>query len=457
MCLLASKTFGMKIIPWQSSNETHYIQAPRLDYLGPWGRDYNANPVRGVLFTTEERHPSENLKGKVLIYALKSGESQEEVAKRLKDRGLVALVTVLRAFTDVPGNGNWNRDRTRPNQPFPIYEITAKANKSLAGWYTNQSSYGGVLVELDDEKNPWDKTFLIGVPIIAYYMLLHNGVIAVTAAYKWTLTIHRQGGKIELSIPQSVFALNLIGSILRIIFAAGDPFGAWETTNFLFTQLMFSISLPVTICSVLLIALYWHETIQRTSGNKPLPFLKKLKIPFLVFILAVQIWEIIVSTLRGLYISLIVLVFIDGAIYVLTVLSIVIFFIVTRIRLQRVFDKVNQQLNSEKSQKLSLATYHFVGIVICMFIWVIILILGASSVIWTPVGFPIAWFIFFLMLNLVAHFQVLMIRAPQRPWKWILCGACMSDPGSLVPPDDSKNNTFQSTRGNTTARNTIDR
>lgn len=410
------------------------MPSPRMDYMGPGTLNFTATPVRGILRSTTEKFPDFELNGTVLLYDLKSGESREKVAKRFKDSGLVALITVLTAFTNVAGSGNWIRDGTHPDQPFPVYEMSRNANKSLEAWFANQTD--GVHVELWNEKNEWDTSYRIGVPIVVIYILVHNCVIAVTALYKLVITMWTFGP--QLSIPQTVFGLNLLGACLRVIWTVGDPFGVWGNLNFMFGQVFMTISFPLTVCSTLLIALYWHEMVNRTGGKKPAIFLRKLKVPFLIFIAVVEIWEIAISIVRGFYISLVVIIFIDGAIYVFTTLGVVIFFLISRIRLQKVFDKLNRSLNkSSKGQRLTLATYQFFGIAFCMVSWIILLILGASSFVWTPVGFPIIWGLFFLMLNLVAHFQVLMVRAPQRSWKWIFCGACHPHPNELLDSDDS--------------------
>ena len=425
---------AFNIIPREAPEERVHIRSPRLTYIGPWDVNYTATPVRGILRYAMGKHPEFELNGTALIYDLQSGESREEVARRFKDSGIVALITLLTAFSDSPGSGNWIRDGSQPNQPFPVYEMTSKANKSLEAWFANQT--GGIDAEFWDEDNAWVTSYRIGVPIVAYYIILHNGFIAIAALYKLTLTVWTHGW--QLSIPQVVFSVNLLGSLLRIAWASSDPFGVWGTTNFRYSQVMMTISFPLTVCSTLLIALYWHEMVQRTSGKKPVIFLKKLKLPFFLFIVIVEIWEIAISIVRGFYISLVVIIFIDGAIYVFTTIGVVIFFIVSRIRLQKVFDKLNKSLtNTNRKQRLNLATYHFIGIVVCMLSWVLLLILGASGVVWTPVGFPVVWGLFYLMLNLVAHFQILMVRAPYRSWKWIFCGLCHRNPAELLDDDDS--------------------
>lgn len=441
LCALVCAVTAFNIIPDYAPDERIYFESPRLQYIGPYGKNFTANPVRGILRSTTSKNPDFDLNGTALIYDLKSGESRESVAERFKDTGLVALITVLTAFSNTPGSGNWIRSGARPDQPFPLYEMSRKANDSLAKWYQNQTN--GVTAEFWDEENKWDTAYRIGVPIVGFYILLHNCLIAVTALYKLTITCWEHG--VQLSIPQTVFFLNLLGAMLRIVWSASDPLGAWGTTNFLFSQVFMTISFPLTVCSTLLISLYWHEMVSRTSGKKPAIFLRKLKIPFLIFIAVVEVWEIGISIARGFYISLVVIIFIDGAIYVFTTLGVVIFFIVSRVRLQKVFDKLNSSLsNSSRKQRLTLATYHFIGITACMVGWIILLLLGASSLSGSPAGFPTIWGLFFLMLNLVAHFQVLMVRAPQRSWKWIFCGLFYSNPNKLLDSEESSGNTATS-------------
>jgi hypothetical protein len=434
---------SLRVIPEGDPDHPVWLASPRMTYLGP-DLDYNANPVHGILKYTDKKLPTFNLTGVALIYNLHSAESVEKIAMRFKDSGLVALLTVIRAFSSSPGSGNWIRDGTRPHQPFPVFEISMTQNKSLEKWFNNQTD-GVVNVVFYDEPNPWDTSYRIGVPIVSYWILLFNCLLCIIACYKLTITILVHG--VQLSIPQAVFFLNLLGAFLRVILTAIDPFGVWGTTSFLFTQFMFSISLPATFGSCLLISLYWDEMIRKTAGSKGTLFVQKAKFPFFVFIFFMYCFEIVVASLRGLYYQVVVLTWIDGAMYVITILGVAIFFVVTRIRMQKIFNQINKTLKSGRGQKLALATHHFIGIIVSMAIWVFMLILSAANILWTPIGFPIAWGIYFTSLTLVGLFQVLMIRAPQRPWKWIFCGLCVQDPDELIESSlDTRDGTSKSYR-----------
>lgn len=467
--------------------------SPRLRY---WGPEKLENEEKGIeaLFKfvwdgkesvkrsdSAESGSDDDLRGKVVLYESKSGESLEDVIRMFSTSGIAAFVSVISSFTDYPGNGNWIRDGTWPGQKFPIYEISSKTNKSLEEWSKNTTK-GDFKVRLMDDKNDWERTYQVGVPIVAFYILLANGVIAVIAAYKLTLTIVEQGFRIAL--PHCVFGMGLMACILRIIFASSDPFCVWGYTSFLFQQVLMTISIPLTICPLFLIALYWHDMVaksksfksssnsskkasssDKTSSNahsqqgkrsKSLSATRKWVAPFFIFYIIAQAIELASSALRGKYVSLFVLIFVTGAIYVFTVLGINIFFIVSRVRLQKIFNKLNESLGQRKSdQRLRLASDHFVAIVVGSFVWIVFLIIAAANIIWTPVGFPIGWIIYFSSLDVVQLGQILMIKAPQRPFKWIFCGLCHPNPSDLYDTESSSNNSKTSSQYHNSKRMSV--
>lgn len=187
------------------------------------------------------------------------------------------------------------------------------------------------------------------------------------------------------------------------------------------------ISFPINVGNALLISLYWHEMIHKKI-NKSDIFVTKLKWLFVAIMMGMIIFEISTSVLRGLNISFSIVVYLDGAMYVLVYAGVLIFFILTRMRLQKIIDKLNASLKQgDRGTKLSIATFHVQGMVVCTFFWLVfIIIIAISTLPWAPVNFPVLWGLLFAFHMTSALFQVLLIRAPTRSWKWIFCGLCMS-------------------------------
>lgn len=422
----------MHVIPYETPNQPVYIYSPRIVYLGPDG-NYTANPVSGILeYAAQGAIPTTNLTGKVLAIHTASGQSLEAAVRLLLNSGVNAVISVA-YLDDDPGSENWIRDGTFPGQQFPVYAVGTPQNVSLATWFNNQTAHGCLIV-LTDEINDWDETYRVGIPIIAYSILIFNCFLAIVTTYKLTLTILVRGW--VLSLPMVVYIMNLIGSIIRIMFSAGNPFGVWGTSGFLYSQITMTLSLPFSVGSVLLISLYWHEMVVASSGKRVNAFLGKLKVPFACFVGFTLVWEVIAATLRGLYYAQLLIVYLDGAIYLIITLFTTIFFIVTRIRLQEVFNQINKTLGANEKNKLALATFHFAAMAVSLVIWIIIVIV-AGVVGSNHIAFPIIWGTYFLSLGLLSLFQVLMIRAPLRPWKWILCGLFITNPGDLLTEPDS--------------------
>jgi hypothetical protein len=413
---------GMYILPEQNDTEPVHLLAPRMRYFDPPAAPgyWDSIDISGRWIYLSEKSKDLNLTGAVLCYSMKSGESQEDAARYFSGTGIIALFTLFRTESDYPGAGNWVRDGTKPTQPFPLYEITLKQNKSMDGWYSNQTQ---IIVRLTHDPNPWDKTFAIALPIVGIAILVFSGVICIMAACKLTIIILKHG--FQVSMAQTVLWINILGCILRIIFGAADPFGSFDTTRFLFSQIFLTISYPSTVAGALLISLYWHEMIHRKTGNRVHAFLDRLKWPFLAITAFMYAFELTTATIRGLLYSFSIILYLDGAMYFVFSFAVFVFFIVTRYRLQKVFDKINSGLKSRRGQKLSLATFQLQAIIILMVVFLILLVLiGVTGLVWTPVSFPIMWGCIFFVINLVSLFQVLLITAPRISWRFFICGLC---------------------------------
>lgn len=97
----------------------------------------------------------------------------------------------------------------------------------------------------------------------------------------------------------------------------------------------------------------------------------------------------------------------------------------TRWRLQAVFNRLNKDLRSRRDERLSLSTYHLQAIVILLVLLVVlIIIIGATSLQYRPISFPIIWALAYLLLGSINLFQVMLITAPSTTWKYSLCGLC---------------------------------
>jgi hypothetical protein len=184
--------------------------------------------------------------------------------------------------------------------------------------------------------------------------------------------------------------------------------------RFVFSQIMLSISFPFAMGGALLISLYWHEMLTR-SGKPMALFLKKAKWPFFGWCIFMIAFELATSISRGFYQVFTPLVLINGIIYMLVSLSVLIFFIVTRIKLQALFNNINKQLQTKREERLTIATARIQAMSVTLGLYVIFFILfGATNVLWYPVSYPIMWGLFYLNIQAMCLCQVLLIKAPGR-------------------------------------------
>lgn len=292
------------------------------------------------------------------------------------------------------------------------------------------------------EKNPWKGVFTYFIPIFCNLLLAFTGITLLMAVYKLSLLILEKG--FQRSIAQIVLWLNVICLSLRCAYLASNPMGAYGGTSFLWVQ--FGATLPFSFCisGTLLITLYWHEMILR-AGHQINLFLSSMLIPFLIacgVIFGIEIASVIV---RGLNLLIPVVIIVDASIYAAVVLSLLIFFIVTKVRLSKEFKRLNRTLNLQKGKKLAIASNIVIGIAVVMVLWLAaMLFLAAGKYFWSPPGFALTWIILLTSMTTLCLLQILLIRAPWRPWRWILCGVFKSKPQLLYV---ARHGTFSSSLG----------
>jgi hypothetical protein len=426
MVLLISGVFGLYIVPEQAGEAPHFVLSPQIKYLGP---DNPKFPFQGQLIYGNEKTEGLNMTGKVLMYESNTLITKEDMADRLAEKGLLALIFIFRSPNLYPGISEYSKSRLQKTKnPFPVFEITQGQNKTLEGWFNNQSR---VMVSFDfEEKSPWDQTFKYFIPIFANILLFWTGIILLMTGYKFTLLIAVNG--VQISIAQSVLALNFVCLSIRLIWLVIDPWGAYGQSRFLWVQIGMSLPFAFCISGTLLITIYWHEMIHR-SGSKINMFLNHLLIPFIVACCFLFGFELATCVARGLGARVPVLVILDGVVYAIIIICLLIFFAITKVRLTHVFNRINKQLNATKKERLTVASNIVVAMGCVMFVWIITLLFIASGkFFWIPAGFITLNILLLGGMNLLCLLQVLLIRAPQRPWKWIFCGLFINNPDSLL-------------------------
>jgi hypothetical protein len=417
------------ILPEAGAPPVHVL-SPKIHYLSKLASPELDYPLTGELFYHHGPPPTGNFSGRIIIYQTPKFIYKEKVLDKMADSNCKAIIFVFRSNSDYPGIGAYTKIRpSGSSNKFPVFEITEKQNKSLNAWYLNQTS-GVHVIFYGDEPNPWDRVYNVFVPIFANLLLVFTAIILFIGVYKLVLIIYEKG--FQLSIPQSVLWLNVICMAIRATWLITNPWAAYDASPFAWVQI--GMTLPFAFCGsgAILITLYWHEMIIRT-GPQINTFLGKMLIPFLVVCVLMFALEIGSIVVRSNAAVVPIMVFLDGGLYAVITLTLLIFFIVTKIRLNKEFAKLNKSLNMGKGKKLGIASNIVVEMGCVMVIWLIGLIfLGASPYFYIPKGYMAIWTILMVCLNLMCLLQILLIRAPPRPWKWILCGLFTENPQHML-------------------------
>lgn len=396
--------------------------------------DYNEIAVYATLRYYEQLPVGADLNGIAVVYELGNGESKERAIQKLVGTNLTAFYFIAHLPSVYPGFSEWDYSGEKTTNDFPVFELVPRQNDSLTACFNGSSE---ILIKLDDPANVWDTTFHVAMPIVAIIILVLNFFIAVLGVYKMTMTVLENGFHL-FTLNQMVFVLNILACLERMLFCVVSAFGSYHFGNSFSTQTLLTYGNVVTLSPCYLIILYWHEAIQLSSKSQVYPFLTKFKIPFFIIMVLLWVMDLALGACRGAYLNITSLLLIGGVLELGTMLFVMVFFIVTRIRLQNLFNRLNKSVNKRSNNKLRLATNNFYGLLVCLALAFVVLIM--ISFIWpvrTPKVWPFIWVWALGCVSFGSFFQLRMIRSPDRPWKWIFCGLFVSDPASLLRTDNS--------------------
>lgn len=249
-------------------------------------------------------------------------------------------------------------------------------------------------------------------------------------------------GTCSLSIATLVLLIHFFTGIFRAAYAATDPIYmnyAGSTLGYQ-AHMLISIHFPVNIITILLLALYWKELLDKTRVHIA-GFLSNMKIPFFIVSLIVVTAEFVASALRAAESgSLGAAVYAIGVIYVTTALTVSVFFFITGIRVIRRLEysaklsnvhQTHKHKTSLKRVRNPLAcckSAYFVDLVfyiqttayvITSGIFCLIFIAGLAQALfsdhfYSPVGFIATWTTNYFGIYGGAFVQVLAVRFPSE-------------------------------------------
>lgn len=277
--------------------------------------------------------------------------------------------------------------------------------KSLAA----QELISNVTILPDEAENPWVPVISSGwIYVWSISIILFSAANIVLASLQLKKFYAFYGGCTQ-AIAIYVLIIEIISNTIRIL-ACIDFFGS----NYLYPEWLYvflgELCIPFVIASFLLFTLYWHELMTSASVIVH-PFIVKMKIPFFVisgFILAVQLIKTIVrsATLFAGF-NLII-----AAFYLASFLFIVIFYTITGIKLlKRMHKSKSLGRTTVKLTKSTIKVLISGGII---FIFVVLAILFATGIPFTPIGYVVTWYITYAVVNIASLMNILAFELPSR-------------------------------------------
>jgi hypothetical protein len=293
-------------------------------YVGGIGTRIN-KPI-----TAEITNSSTITKGK--IFVIRNPLAVDELILEAQNNGaIVALYISPTYYVGGYLKWRWNDKENLKKIFIPIFEMAIpEAKIFLPYFYEDQIE--SVTFLPNDEPNPWDDTYSsVGYYIWTAFLGLYPAVNIGLAIWKLRVFAMFYGG-CTTSIAVFVLSIELFSNALRLLHIV-DPLCAnfiySEQVSVAFTRL----SMPFALSSFILIILYWHE-MMTSSSIIVHPFIIRMKIPFFVLsgtLVAMQLLQLFLrswSTVDNLQ-------FVTAVLYIAVSLTIVIFHLITGIKLLR--------------------------------------------------------------------------------------------------------------------------
>lgn len=214
----------------------------------------------------------------------------------LQQNGAVAVVMVHDGIA-LPGRSIFNVDGSKGEGiHIPAFEIGSVAAEALPLIYPSEDTR--INITIHSTGNEW-----LYIPE-NHLDVIFSVVIGAASAWCVGLAIYklvlfaRVRGRFTRGIPQTCLTLHLVANSIRLLYMVVDPLGFRRVWTYFADNILFTITFPITIVASLLMSLYWVEAM--TSASLAVyPGLKKMKVPFIIFSVALGVLEIASDILRS--------------------------------------------------------------------------------------------------------------------------------------------------------------
>jgi hypothetical protein len=381
--------------------------SPRQTLVGPV--DWNFDFTGQLAFSNET-----DLTNKIVL--MRSFRSDQEEARKfsaMNPLGLISMTLSLPRDYDFPGFPAYNWDGTNTRDlNLPMVIVSARSAYTLLDYV---AKYETVMVRItSNDPNPWGDMLESGA-MVTYSVILPIviGSCLIFAVFKQVMWIRRRG--FQKSIPQTVLWFEIVANIIRLLGAAVDPLQSRTIYPFILSQMLFTLSWPFSVVSVLLISFYWHELFAKVNVTIN-AYLDRLKIVFWVIFGVLLGLECALAITRGVGFGANVFIIVSGVMYIVVVIGTVIFFAITGIRLFKALKKTNRALSDpEKRMRKLKRTSDFIWMsASALLLWAIGVAIGGLSVLfYIPYGFFSIWFIGNLLLTFLSFSQIFALQVPR--------------------------------------------
>jgi hypothetical protein len=275
--------------------------------------------------------------------------------------------------------------------------------------------------------NPWDILQSPGFIVWDVLLLAMHVAALVYTLVKFGLLV-RHDGRVRLSVAQMICIVETIGLLIRIVYLSVDPLGSRKIVPYRGSEILITLSFPFGIASNLLILFYWQELLSKRN-MKVSPFLKRLVVPFIIFVILLILLDLAGGITRGfdlvLYFPTIVLV--NAAFYAGTLFALAVWIFVIAGRVFQRFKK--SQKATSKVDRLLLRTSVIITISGCISVMLtaLFILIFFDNIFWVPVGMSchphlnivsllgnvLIWFFLYALFTARGYLQVFLIQIPK--------------------------------------------
>jgi hypothetical protein len=294
-----------------------------------------------------------------------------------------------------------------PEIYLPIVELGVNHSKILWNLYSSDQIFNMTLLP-DESDNPWT-VIALSPWIYVWQAVLGPHAIAniVLASIQFKRFIDYYGG-CRASVALYVLGIELGSNLIRIV-SLIDMFGYYgiypDWTRVFFSEVNF----PFVVSSFLLFSLFWHELMNNAS-LKVHPFIRKMRIPFYAASFGFIIVQVAMATCRNLGVledSRIV----SSSLYFAISIGLIVFYTINGVKLLK---KIKLLAKKNKTNALKRTTIKILISTGCLLCLVILGGVFAIGVPYNPIGYIVAWFFTFAVINSASTMSILACNLPEN-------------------------------------------